>query len=98
MPLINFKTDFKTLRYGNDKPNGGSSTQPYIQSPIPDTVPNTSNAATSFFNSFYETNRTSLDFPIRGGKLSEVAGNTYTTTAGEIDRLRIQNFLKVNKL
>ncbi len=61
MPLINFKTDFKTLRYGNDKPNGGSSTQPYIQSPIPDTVPNTSNAATSFFNSFYETNRTSLD-------------------------------------
>ena len=94
MPLINFKTDFKTLRYGNDKPNGGSSTQPYIQSPIPDTVPNTSNAATSFFNSFYETNRTSLDFPIRGGKLSEVAGNTYTTTAGEIDRLRIQNFLK----
>ena len=94
MPLVNFKTDFKTLRYGNDKPNGGSSTQPYIQSPIPDTIPNTSNAVTSFFNNFYLTNRTSLDFPIRGGKLSEVAGNTFTTTAGEIDRVRIQNFLK----
>ena len=94
MPLINFKTDFKTLRYGNDKPNGGSSTQPYIQAPIPDTIPNTSNAVTSFFNNFYLTNRTSLDFPIRGGKLSEVAGNTFTTTAGEIDRVRIQNFLK----
>ena len=53
MPLINFKTDFKTLRYGNDKPNGGSSTQPYIQAPIPDTIPNTSNAVTSFFNNFY---------------------------------------------
>ena len=95
MPLIDFKTDLKSLRYGSDKPNGGSSTQPYIQSPIPDSFnPNLSNEAVALFNSYYETNRTSLDFPIRGGRIVEVGGNIYSTPSNDIDRTRIQNFLK----
>ena len=70
MPLIDFKTDLKSLRYGSDKPNGGSSTQPYIQSPIPGSYnSNLSNEAAAVFDSYYETNRTSLDFPIRGGRV-----------------------------
>jgi hypothetical protein len=36
MPLIDLKTDFKSLKFGNDRPQGGSSNQPYIQTPIPD--------------------------------------------------------------
>ena len=36
MPLINLKTDLKSLRYGKDTPGGGYSGQPYIQASIPD--------------------------------------------------------------
>jgi hypothetical protein len=35
MPLISLKTDLRSLRYGNDRPGGGSSNQPYIQKSIP---------------------------------------------------------------
>jgi hypothetical protein len=31
MPLIDLKTDLKSLRYGKDRPGGGSSPEPYIQ-------------------------------------------------------------------
>ena len=36
MPLIDLKTNLKSLGYGNDRPDGGSSNQPYIVTPIPD--------------------------------------------------------------
>jgi hypothetical protein len=38
MPLINLRnqTKFKSLKYGNDRPGGGSSNQPYITKDIPD--------------------------------------------------------------
>ena len=36
MPLINLKTDLKSLKFGKDRPGGGSSNQPYIKSKIPD--------------------------------------------------------------
>ena len=36
MPLIEFKTSLKSLKFGKDRPYGGSSNQPYIQSPIPE--------------------------------------------------------------
>jgi hypothetical protein len=36
MPLVDLKTNLKSLRYGNDQPFGGSSGQPYIQIPIPE--------------------------------------------------------------
>ncbi len=34
--LINLKTDLKSLGYGDDRPGGASSNQPYIQTPIPE--------------------------------------------------------------
>ena len=34
MPLIDLKTNLKSLGYGNDRPDGGSSNQPYITSSI----------------------------------------------------------------
>jgi len=36
MPLIDLKTDLKSLKFGKDRPGGGSSNQPYIQKDIPD--------------------------------------------------------------
>ena len=36
MGLVNLKTDLKSLKYGRDRPGGGSSNQPYITTPIPD--------------------------------------------------------------
>jgi hypothetical protein len=36
MPLVDLKTNLKSLRYGNDRPFGGSSKQPYIQTSIPE--------------------------------------------------------------
>jgi hypothetical protein len=36
MPLVDLKTNLKSLRYGNDQQGGGSSNQPYITTPIPD--------------------------------------------------------------
>jgi hypothetical protein len=36
MPLVDLKTNLKSLRYGNDRPFGGSSKQPYIQTLIPE--------------------------------------------------------------
>ena len=38
MGLVNLKTDLKSLKYGNDRPGGGSSNQPYIVTPIPDDI------------------------------------------------------------
>jgi hypothetical protein len=38
MPLIDLKTDLKSLRYGKDRIGGGDSGQPYIKSNIPDNV------------------------------------------------------------
>jgi len=35
MALINLTTNLKSLKFGNDQPDGGSSNQPYIQADIP---------------------------------------------------------------
>ena len=34
MPLIDLKTNLKSLKYGNDRPGGGSSDEPYIKTDI----------------------------------------------------------------
>ena len=44
MPLIDLRTDLKSLKYGHDRPNGGSSNQPYIKVDI--------NTVDSDFNQF----------------------------------------------
>lgn len=36
MPLIDLKTDLKSLRFGKDRVGGGNSNQPYIVAPIPE--------------------------------------------------------------
>lgn len=36
MPLLNLKTDLKSLKYGQDRPGGGDSGQPYIVNDIND--------------------------------------------------------------
>jgi hypothetical protein len=37
MPLLDLKTDLKSLRFGKDRKGGGNSGQPYIQTGIPET-------------------------------------------------------------
>jgi hypothetical protein len=88
MPLINFKTDYTSLRFGADQPGGGDSGQPFVQAPIEN-----ANTPTDIKN-FYQLNRTSLDFPIRGGAISSLVDGAYTTQAAIIDADRIQKFFK----
>jgi hypothetical protein len=86
MPLINFRTNLTSLRFGMDQPGGGDSGQPFIQAPIEN-----ANTPTEF-KDFYTLNRTSLDFPIRGGAISSLVNGTYTTQAAIIDTKRIKKF------
>jgi hypothetical protein len=88
MPLINFKTDFTTLKYGLDRPGGGDSGQPYIQFPI-----ETENIGPNI-KRYYEINRTSLDFPIRGGAITQLVEGGIGVVSSTIDRERIQKFFK----
>jgi len=60
MPLIDLKTDLRSLRFGNDRPGGGSSGQPYIQTPIPSPEEDSSN----IFNTG------GPDFLLRGGLMA----------------------------
>jgi hypothetical protein len=53
MALINLTTNLKSLKFGNDQFDGGSSNQPYIQTPIPD--------------EFGEYGFLNQDFILRGG-------------------------------
>ncbi|MDC6465010.1 hypothetical protein PQZ39_01110 [bacterium] len=56
MPLVDLRTNLKSLRYGKDRVGGGSSNQPYIQRDLPD--------------SLSEVGRTGgPDFLLRGGTL-----------------------------
>jgi hypothetical protein len=95
MPLLDlladplaFKYESKTRKFGMDMPGGGDSGLPYIQFP-PD------NGTTSDpFATYYKTNRTSLDFPIRGGGLVSVLGENAETPSSKIDKDRIEKFLK----
>lgn len=97
MPLINFKTNLTSLRFGMDQPGGGDSGQPFIQSPIPsaynDNIPSIPLSIANF-EDIYRLNRTSLDYPIRGGAISSLANGTYTTNAALVDTERIKKFFK----
>jgi hypothetical protein len=35
MPLLDLKTNLKSLKFGFDLPAGGSSKQPFVEKPIP---------------------------------------------------------------
>jgi hypothetical protein len=74
MSLISLKTNLKSLRYGKDRPGGGSSNQPYIKSPLPGdpsaTVVNPNNL--NFLDKVLGTGKNLInfagtDFFLRGG-------------------------------
>jgi len=103
MPLITLTSDLKSLPYGSDRPGGGSSGLPYVVSPMPDLPPNPqipysqayTNDEFANFLDFYDANKATLDFPIRGGNVQINGGaGAFTTAAGRIDRSRIQAFLQ----
>ena len=48
MPLIDLKTDLKSLTYGTDRPGGGSSKEPFITEPIPEGEETTQGAREDF--------------------------------------------------
>lgn len=88
--FLDQKTDFTTLKYGMDRPQGGNSGLPYVKFPMQDAGP-----VTNSILQFYQRNRNSLDYPIRGGsELDPVLGSPRKTLAGEIDQLRISKFLQ----
>jgi len=59
MPLVTQKTNLKSLKYGHDRPGGGSSNQPYITTSIPP-------------DSFPPSPKTTPDSLIRGGIFTAV--------------------------
>ena len=99
MPLVNLKTEYKTLKFGNDQPNGGSSNQPFITSnlqntsntpggrnPSNSTIVNTPQGSISI-NGGNDSRSLFNDWPVRGG----------TYPSNEIDYRRINAFLKTTK-
>jgi hypothetical protein len=88
MPLINFRTDLTSLRFGGDRPGGGDSGQPYMQFPI-DNIDAPSSA-----RRLYEANRTALDFPVRGGAITQLLSGGIGIISSTVDRERIQKFFK----
>jgi hypothetical protein len=88
MPLIDLKTNLKSLKYGSDQPGGGWSGQPFIEFPIEDVnTPRT-------LLEFYKGNRTNPDFPIRGGGLRFDLGTQTFTISSQIDKSRIKKFFE----
>ena len=87
MPLIDLQTNFKSLKYGQDRPGGGNSGQPYIQYPLPE-------VASQQYLDFYQNNKFNLDFPLRGGGVALGDVGPYASQAAKYDKIRIQKFLK----
>ena len=86
--LIQLKTDLKSLKYGSDRQGGGWSGQPYVQFPIED------NTTPPTIVEFYTKNRTSLDYPARGGGVTYEVGTQTYTLASQIDKSRIKKFFE----
>ena len=72
MPLINLKTDLKSLRFGKDRPGGGSSNQPYIQKDIPEGDPS------NIFNTG------GPDFLLRGGIMTPIKAANDTSRLAQM--------------
>jgi hypothetical protein len=88
MPLIDLKTNLKSLKYGSDQPGGGWSGQPFIEFPIED------KGTAKTIVDFYSSNRTNPDFPIRGGGLKFNIGTQTFTISSQIDKSRIKKFFE----
>lgn len=88
MPLIDLKTNLKSIKYGSDQPGGGWSGQPFIQFPIEDA------ATPKSILDFYSNNRSNPDYPIRGGGLKFNIGTQTFTLSSQIDKSRIKKFFE----
>ena len=65
--LRDLTSNLTDLRYSKDIRGGGSSGQPFIKAPVPDTIDQLNNLTTEAL---------SLDYPIRGGSYEELAART----------------------
>jgi hypothetical protein len=83
--LANLKTDYKTLKFGSDQPNGGSSGQPFITSNPFGVI--TTPEGSIFVNGGNDSRSLFNDWTVRGG----------TYPSNEIDYRRINAFLKTTK-
>jgi hypothetical protein len=90
MPLIDLKTNLKSLGYGNDRPDGGSSNQPYVVTPIPDEEALRTLAPDFLLRNGYLSAINSLDDAERIGKwfidLKSPSGLLFTTKQQLLER------------
>ena len=77
----------KSIPYGKDLPGGGSSGGPLVQFPLPEN-------ADSETLAYYATNRSSLDYPMRGASLNFTPGGIVVAEANKYDVQRISRFYK----
>ena len=68
MPLLDLKTDLKSLKYGQDQPGGGSSEQPYIRTNINQADPGLTFDGGLIRGGFIGSSRASLNDTLRIGK------------------------------
>ena len=68
MPLLDLKTDLKSLKYGQDQPGGGSSGQPYIRTDINNANPGLTFDDGLIRGGFVGAARASLNDTLRIGK------------------------------
>lgn len=94
MPLIDLKTNLKSLKYGNDQPGGGSSGLPYIQTKMPPTNLITLAGPGNTNPIFRPTSTGNSDFPIRGGDIDFNIGTQTFTISSKVDKERIKKFMK----
>ena len=91
MPLIDLKTDLKSLTYGTDRPGGGSSKEPFITEPIPEGEETTQGAREDFLlrqgairNSGKDVSRLTKLF------FSTTKGLSFTTTTNLLSRTSVK--------
>jgi hypothetical protein len=78
----------KSIPYGNDRPGGGDSQQPFMKFPLPE------NASPATLG-YYEINRSGNDYPLRGGNGTNISLTGPTVPeAAILDKTRIERFLK----
>lgn len=105
MPLLDLKTDLKTLRYSGDQPGGGWSGKPYIRTNIPNDLARSpvgvgivnldNRGILSGIDPIYRIQSTgNLDYPIRGGDLQFNIGTQTFTLSSQIDKTRIKKFFE----
>lgn len=93
MSLLDLKTNLTSLKFGRDRLNGGDSGQPYIKTPIIGDRYATQNPPKTLVE-LAAMNKTSLDYPIRGGALNYEIGGQTLTLSSKVDRERIKKFLE----